>query len=331
MSFQNTETAFDLFSAAGAETRSFGDGGDASTAVDDQQSTSSDCESFQDNPFSEATTERKDEKEISFLVQSTMSNMVFLTAGAMYLTTAIWDLRPPKSPTDILVYNIIGYMAPITYLFNSLIDIHLANRIRRYKKKKKRASSLQLLDENNNSNAAFKRSEQEQEQATNITTKSTTKGNKLNKEKVRKFAAHRRELSAAMSFFIAALFSVLSILAEWMGDNETTMAILDGISVHTYVISAIIAIVGSRIVTRRNIDTCCLSLATLSNDADTLETLGDVFFLIGSIVDAVLFDCHFDDEGVGWPILSSVLWCIDALLYLNSDWTTANQNSAARL
>ena len=259
--------------------------------------------------------------------------MTFQT-GAMYLSTAIWDLRPPQTPTDTLVYNIIGYTAPVTYLFNSLIDIHLANRIRRYKKKKKRAISLHLLDENINMNinAAFKseeEQEQEQEQAIHITT-TPAKGKQINKEKVRKFAAHRRELSAAMSFFIAALFSVLSILAEWMGANETSMTILDCISVHTYVISAIIAIVGSRIVTRRNIDTCCLSLATLNSDADTLETLGDVFFLIGSLVDAVLFDCHFDDEGVGWPILSSVLWCIDALLYLNSDWITTSQNSAAR-
>ena len=49
--------------------------------------------------------------------------------GAMYLSTAIWDLRPLQTPTDTLVYyKIIGYMAPITYLFNSLIDIHLENR-----------------------------------------------------------------------------------------------------------------------------------------------------------------------------------------------------------
>jgi hypothetical protein len=81
-----------------------------------------------------------------------------------------------------------------------------------------------------------------------------------------------------------------------MGANDTSMTILDGVSVHIYVSSAIIAIVGSsRIVTRRNIDTCCLSLATLSSDTDTLETLGDVFFLIGYLVDTVLFDCHFDD------------------------------------
>ena len=84
MSFVNTETAFDLFSAE----RSFGDG-DGSTAVDDQQSTSDWCdESFQDNPFRDEEIERKDDKEISFLVQSTMSNMVFLTAGEFITITA---------------------------------------------------------------------------------------------------------------------------------------------------------------------------------------------------------------------------------------------------
>jgi len=88
MSFVNTETAFDLFSAA---ERSFGDG-DGSTAVDDQQSTSDWCdESFQDNPFRDEEIERKDDKEISFLVQSTMSNMVFLTAGEFTTPIAARD------------------------------------------------------------------------------------------------------------------------------------------------------------------------------------------------------------------------------------------------
>jgi hypothetical protein len=57
--------------------------------------------------------------------------------------------------------------------------------------------------------------------------------------------------------------------------------------------------------------------------ADTLETLGDLLFFGGSMVDLILFDFHFDDGVVGWPIFSSTLWCVDALLYLNSDWVAS--------
>jgi len=292
MSSENTGTGFHLFTWGGEE--------DEQTDEDDR---STQTESFEVNPLKEA---EKDEKEDSFLIQSTTSNTVFLTAGAFYLTVAIWDLKPPQNEADILAYNTIGYMAPITYLINSVIDIHLANRIRRHRKMKKRAAEPQPTDTHE----------------TTITKVKTSKRRRL-----RKFAAHRRGLSAATSFFIAALFSVLSIIAEWLGGSDRSLAYFDGISVHTYMLSALIAIVGSRIVTR-SINGCCLSLMNL-HDADTLETLGDLFFLIGSFVDAVLFDFNFDDDAVGWPILSSTLWCIDALLYLNSDWIAAKSRQPA--
>ena len=302
--------------------------------------------------------------------------MTFQT-GAMYLTTAIWDLRPPQTPTDTLVYNIIGYMSPVTYLIKSLIDFNLANRInladrlRWHKKREERAlqrqESTKSTPENgaalrNKHRNAIKKSKRkvrflnghpnttpengvallnEHPNAIkkNILKKvplinehpNTTQSNTFKKE--RKFSAHRRDIVAAMIFFVAASFSVISILAAWLSaGDEKSLTTLDGISVHAYMISAIIAIVGS--CNRR----CCLSLAKLS-DADTLETLGDILFLIGSIVNVVLFDMgsvvnvvlfdyDFDGESLFWPIISSIFWCIDALLYLISDCVTASQNSA---
>jgi hypothetical protein len=305
MSSENIRTGFRLFSRGGEEDEQ---------CDNDRSRRTTQMESFEVNiPFREA---EKDEKEDIFLLQSMTSNTVFLTAGALYLTIAIWELKPPQTPADTLAYNIIGYVAPITYLINSVIDVHLANRIRRHKKKKKRAVAPQPTDTHENG-AAFIIGENP----------TTTKVKKSKRKRLRKFAAHRRGLSAAMSFFIAALFSVLSIIAEWLGAADQSLAVLDGISVHTYMLSALIAIAGSRIITTKSVYESCLHLMNL-HDADTLETLGDILFLLGSLVDAVLFDCHFDDDVVGWPILAAALWCIDALLYLNSDWITAKSRQS---
>jgi hypothetical protein len=45
----------------------------------------------------------------------------------------------------------------------------------------------------------------------------------------------------------------------------------------------------------------------------------DIFFLIGSLVDTMLCDFHFDDEVVKWELVSAFLWALDASLYLRSD------------
>ena len=47
--------------------------------------------------------------------------------------------------------------------------------------------------------------------------------------------------------------------------------------------------------------------------------MGDVFFMVGSVVDVILCDLHFDDGVCGWAVFSSLLWCLDACLYLWSD------------
>jgi hypothetical protein len=298
---------------------------------DDDRSTSILEDSFEVNPMKEI---EKNEMEDSFLLQSTLSNTVFLVAGSFYLTVSIWDLKPPKNEVDIAAYDIIAYLAPFTYLLNSFIDIHLANRIRMYRKLKRRetmylqeqmvtmTNSFHNYNQNDNNNdpslsSSYIIGEHPIKQ----------KKKKSKRKRLRKFAAHRRDLSAAISFFLAAFASVLSVIAEWLGASDETLAGFDGLSVHLYMLSAVIAILGSRIFSKSE-NRCSFLLMNLQ-DADTLETLGDLFFLIGSFVDSVLFDFSFDDDRIGWPILSSTLWCVDALLYLNSDWIAAKSRQIA--
>lgn len=131
--------------------------------------------------------------------------------------------------------------------------------------------------------------------------------------KIRKYAVHRRELSASLTFFIAALLSTFPVFLPWFGlDDNLLLDMYDMASVHVYLLSSIIAIIGDF----QDWNT----LENIRTNPDALETLGNTLFFVGSLVDVILFDYSFDDGNVGWPILSSSLWCIDALLYLNSDW-----------
>ena len=67
---------------------------------------------------------------------------------------------------------------------------------------------------------------------------------------------------------------------------------------------------------------------SLWSNADRLEDMGDAFFGIGSIVGVMLCDLHFDDDLAHLPIVSAVLWLMDALFYLRSDFCTLYSQTA---
>ena len=55
------------------------------------------------------------------------------------------------------------------------------------------------------------------------------------------------------------------------------------------------------------------------SDVGPLETLGDALFGISSVVDVCLQDANVD-EIYWWRVASSLLWTVDALLYLRGDF-----------
>ena len=55
------------------------------------------------------------------------------------------------------------------------------------------------------------------------------------------------------------------------------------------------------------------------NNPTSLFTLGDILFGIAAINDAILTDSALDDGYYSLPILSAILWTIDALLYTRGD------------
>ena len=57
------------------------------------------------------------------------------------------------------------------------------------------------------------------------------------------------------------------------------------------------------------------------SDVGSVETLGDALFGISSVVDVCLQDANVDAI-YWWQAASSLLWTVDALLYLRGDFVS---------
>jgi hypothetical protein len=244
------------------------------------------------------------------LAWSTLSDSFFLVGGICYMTLSVWNIVEPEinAAWKKTLYGLFENAGPIVYLINSVIDVRWAKDIHKTDKRKRRRQKRQRLQSSNDPTS--------EEQ------------NKVKKEKlhrVRKFAAHRRGLLAAATFGVAALFAVLNEFVWDAGNmyyNDTLVpgsdrGWLDFLSVHCYLLSALFAVTGQRTKPRM----CSLNFL---NDPDMLEDLGDNFFLIGCLFDAIMCDFHFDDgKSQIWSAVSSLLWFLDAIFYLRSDYCTA--------
>ena len=249
---------------------------------------------------------------------SIVSNLIFLLAGTMYLVLALWEhyfpLEEESGTLSKRMDSELQVLAPMTYMTNSLIDMYLANRIRVRRKEQKKSALLQEEELVIGTRQTMSR---EISAITHVTTDTSKSSNW--RKRVRKHAAHRRDFYAAMSFFLAAtLGSIYTLVDVYPINNFETddASWLDTMSIHFYMLSAILAILGSRLVLN---DFSFLALDF--SRADCLEDLGDLVFFLGSIMDVVLCDFPISNV-VGWvnlEIVSCVLWVLDALFYLRSD------------
>lgn len=139
-------------------------------------------------------------------------------------------------------------------------------------------------------------------------------------------------------------------------DHDNLNFTLDLISDHVYVVSALISLTGKRnrpfmapssimtLVNNNNnnnknngVDNSALmnrispwltrwcggpAFGAVWNDPERLEDLGDLLFLIGSLVDAVLADARWT-QYLLLDVVSSFLWLLDGCLYMQSDFVKA--------
>ena len=270
------------------------------------------------------------------LLWSMSSDSFFILGSIIYIVLFGWDYynyRNDLSMNDSsnTWYRVVDMIAPTVYLMNSVIDIHWAEAVRMRLLNKQ--DMTKIWDE-----------ARSQFRGISLTSSGLPGTNDLGGEidvpvcfgctwcyRIRKYAAHRRTKMAALCFGFAASIAVLAAAlrnfvlpnlqsefsdVHWMSPWLYSVdSILDTVSDHVYIVSAIFSMTGKR---HRPWLAQSDPNNSLNNDSDRLEDLGDLLFLMGSLVDATLSVFRLKHLLL-LSIFSSVLWMVDGCLYMRSD------------
>jgi hypothetical protein len=243
------------------------------------------------------------------LFWSSLSDSFFMTGGVAYVALSLWDWIEVEEEHTSYWYYALSLMVPLIYLFNSFIDITWAANAR-YTYRIKR--NMKLIWKQESSNTVLDAMLDE-----------TTDGIPW-WHRVRKHAAHRRTVVAALFFGIAAGLAVLAAVLRFYVDQDVNVSTegLDMASDHVYILSAIIAITGKR--TRPWLTSPSQGCNNMLDNPEPLEDMGDLLFLMGSLVDGSMWYFQYGEAPV-WSFISSLLWFLDACLYLRSDLVMAER------
>ena len=193
------------------------------------------------------------------VVWSLASNSMFVSGGLLYVAATSWDMHTTvtaegSSAATWFWYNVLWTLGPLVYLLNAIVDVCWAWRVKQRQK------------------------DQKQHRPTFSKTCSGKKKRRRTKrilKRIRKHMGHRRELSAAVTFGIAAALSLLAMCVGFFYDTDWVDK-LDFLSVHCYLLSAIFALCG-----RRTKPTATAAdWSSLWSSADRLEDMGWVEYLM---------------------------------------------------
>lgn len=233
------------------------------------------------------------EQDMAF---SILSNAMFLSGGISYVVLSLWQSER---------YYGLDLLAPSVYLMNSVVDVLWARHVAERAKMKR----SMVIGWDDWRMAAVNNGDSVPPLSRNHTPKL------MWYQKLYKHAAHRRSHLAAISFGLAALFAVLQVLVDWYHPNaEKWSGTMDSLSIYMYLLSSIVSISGKR--TRPWFH----GVSRLCSSSSALEDCGDLFFLLGSLLDVILCDNKSDSSDADyWFVLSSILWLADACFYLRAD------------
>jgi hypothetical protein len=243
------------------------------------------------------------------LFWSSLSDSFFITGGIAYVTLSLWDWIFVELEHTSYWYYALSLSVPLIYLFNSFIDIIWAANARyTYRVKRNLKQILQPETASTILNSMLLDESNEEEDVPWW-------------HRLRKHAAHRRTILAALFFGIAASLAVLAAVLRFYVDQNVNVSTdgLDMASNHVYILSAIIAITGKR--TRPWLTFSSHGCDNILNDSELFEDMGDLLFLIGSLVDGIMWYFEYGERPV-WAFISSVMWFMDACFYLRSDLVT---------
>jgi hypothetical protein len=233
---------------------------------------------------------------------SSLSDSFVITGGLAYVALSLWDWIFMQQKHSSYCYCALSLSAPFIYLFNSLVDILWAANAQCQHNTNVLHS---ILDETTSHDISWW-------------------------HRTRKHAAYRQTILAALTFCIAAALAVLAAMLRFYVDHQDVHVSTDGLlldmaSDHVYILSAIIAITGKR---TRPWLTCssqgrgCNN--NMLNNPEPLKDLGDLLFLMVSLVDGSMWYFQYGKEPV-WSFISSLLWILDACLYLRSNLVMAKR------
>jgi hypothetical protein len=312
----------------------------ATVTADDFESDGSDPRSMEistgDAP-TEATSEDGD------AVWSILSNAFFVSGGFVYLLGASWsyaiysktddpdnlDLRAVLSALAYTIYQAIWILGPLIYFLNSIIDVKWALIVKA--RKAARKSYLEKL----------------KAETPATRDQSGTGGGLLSnlRRLIKRNVGSRRSLGAASTFGLGALMGLLAaVLGLKATDISLSQGKIDSLyawaatlgsgSVHLYLVSAILSLWKP--------PSAWLAMCNPSSAGGTgnvaagstvagipwysnpriLFNYGDVLFGSAAVIDVCLADASIDDGFLSLPVASSLLWTVDALLYLRGDICT---------
>jgi hypothetical protein len=261
------------------------------------------------------------------LLFSVLSDVFFLCGGIAYVILSLADFEWPASTTSYEDYQggdddeqrrvwlrILDAVAPLIYVLNSVVDLEWANRVRNRYKVKKRIMELwddqRSIATSNTHSLSFATGD------TSIETPHPTCSLPW-LYRVRKHTTHRRDLLAALTFGFAASLGFFAVLC---GEERVGKA-LDMASTLVYILSALIVIYCKRTTPNAWPQ---MEDQNIMNDAERLEGVGDVLFLVGSLMDAVICGFPLEQPAI-WELVSALLWLSNALLYLRGDYVVAFQ------
>ena len=104
---------------------------------------------------------------------------------------------------------------------------------------------------------------------------------------------------------------------------------LDFVSSHIYLLSAVFALWRSPLVDKGYEGSMDSNITPLHSNPRILFSLGDVIFGVSALIDVCLADVTFDDSYLSIPIVTSILWTADALLYMTGDIVSGNMRQPA--
>ena len=285
---------------------------------------------------SQATSEDGD------AVWSILSNTFFVSGGSIYLLGATWsyaiysktddpdnlDLHSVLSALAYAIYQAVWIMGPLVYFLNSIIDVKWALIVKA--RSAARKSYLEKL-----------------KAGTPATLDQSGTGGLLSNllRRMKRNVGSRRSLGAACTFglgaFMGLLAAVLGLKATItsLGQGEIDSlyawaAALGSGSTHMYLVSAILALwkppsawlamcnPSSTGGTGNVAAGSTVAGSPWYSNPRTLFNYGDVLFGSAAVIDVCLADASIDDGFLSLPIASSLLWTMDALLYLRGDYCT---------